>query len=99
MQVRDYSGTYTVKMVPCIASPNGEFSIPPVCHPREPLTFDMDIRFQQVSHNHNLPDVTYHLDFNTIIIIVFLLYWMCYIDQERLQIFDLHRKGVGFFCL
>lgn len=49
LQVRDYSGTYTVKMVPCIASPNGEFSIPPVCHPREPLTFDMDIRFQQVS--------------------------------------------------
>ncbi|XP_006796244.1 FRAS1-related extracellular matrix protein 3 [Neolamprologus brichardi] len=47
--VRDYSGTYTVKLVPCIASPNGEFSIPPVCHPREPLTFDMDIRFQQVS--------------------------------------------------
>uniref|UniRef100_A0A3Q2ZQ24 Fras1 related extracellular matrix 3 n=1 Tax=Kryptolebias marmoratus TaxID=37003 RepID=A0A3Q2ZQ24_KRYMA len=47
--VRDYSGTYTVKLVPCIASPNGEFSIPPVCHPREPLTFDVDIRFQQVS--------------------------------------------------
>ncbi|XP_061888272.1 FRAS1-related extracellular matrix protein 3 [Entelurus aequoreus] len=47
--VRDYSGTYTVKLIPCIASPNGEFSIPPVCHPREPLTFDMDIRFQQVS--------------------------------------------------
>ncbi|KAK7166140.1 hypothetical protein R3I93_006042 [Phoxinus phoxinus] len=47
--VRDYSGTYTVKMIPCSASPNGEFSIPPVCHPREPLTFDMDIRFQQVS--------------------------------------------------
>lgn len=49
VQVRDYSGTYTVKMVPCVASPNGEFSIPPVCSPREPLTFDMDIRFQQVS--------------------------------------------------
>ncbi|XP_032398648.1 FRAS1-related extracellular matrix protein 3 [Etheostoma spectabile] len=47
--VRDYSGTYTVKLIACIASPNGEFSIPPVCHPREPLTFDMDIRFQQVS--------------------------------------------------
>uniref|UniRef100_UPI001EAEB209 FRAS1-related extracellular matrix protein 2-like n=1 Tax=Oncorhynchus gorbuscha TaxID=8017 RepID=UPI001EAEB209 len=26
--VRDYSGTYTVKMIPCSASPNGEFSIP-----------------------------------------------------------------------
>lgn len=49
VQVRDYSGTYAVRMVPCIASPNGEFSIPPVCSPREPLTFDMDVRFQQVS--------------------------------------------------
>ncbi|MBN3297142.1 FREM2 protein, partial [Amia calva] len=47
--VRDYSGTYTVKLIPCSASPNLEYSIPPVCHPREPLTFDMDIRFQQVS--------------------------------------------------
>ncbi|KAG9347099.1 hypothetical protein JZ751_006026 [Albula glossodonta] len=47
--VRDYSGTYTVKLIPCSASPNREYSIPPVCHPREPLTFDMDIRFQQVS--------------------------------------------------
>ncbi|XP_041935814.1 FRAS1-related extracellular matrix protein 3 isoform X1 [Alosa sapidissima] len=47
--IRDYSGTYTVKLIPCSASPSGEFSIPPVCHPREPLTFDMDIRFQQVS--------------------------------------------------
>uniref|UniRef100_A0A8C9VAQ1 Fras1 related extracellular matrix 3 n=1 Tax=Scleropages formosus TaxID=113540 RepID=A0A8C9VAQ1_SCLFO len=47
--VRDYSGTYTVKLIPCSASPTKEFSIPPVCHPREPLTFDMDIRFQQVS--------------------------------------------------
>lgn len=48
VQVRDYSGTYTVKMVPCIASPNEKFSIPPVCSPRETLTFEMDIRFQQV---------------------------------------------------
>ncbi|KAL2098421.1 hypothetical protein ACEWY4_007628 [Coilia grayii] len=47
--IRDYSGTYTVKLIPCSAAPSGEFSIPPVCHPREPLTFDMDIRFQQVS--------------------------------------------------
>nr|XP_023654914.1 FRAS1-related extracellular matrix protein 3 [Paramormyrops kingsleyae] len=47
--VRDYSGTYTVKLIPCIAAPSREFSIPPVCHPREPLTFDVDIRFQQVS--------------------------------------------------
>ncbi|XP_036379748.1 FRAS1-related extracellular matrix protein 2-like [Megalops cyprinoides] len=47
--VRDYSGTYTVKLVPCTTTPSLEYSIPPVCSPREPITFDLDIRFQQVS--------------------------------------------------
>lgn len=47
--VRDYSGTYTVKLVPCTAPPSVEYSFRPVCHPREPITFDLDIRFQQVS--------------------------------------------------
>lgn len=48
-QVRDYSGTYTVKLLPCTSAPSLEYTIPPVCNPREPLTFDMDIRFQQVT--------------------------------------------------
>ncbi|XP_051542064.1 FRAS1-related extracellular matrix protein 2-like isoform X3 [Myxocyprinus asiaticus] len=47
--VRDYSGTYIVKLIPCIAALNVEYSVPPVCNPREPVTFDLDIRFQQVS--------------------------------------------------
>ncbi|XP_049431948.1 FRAS1-related extracellular matrix protein 2b [Epinephelus fuscoguttatus] len=47
--VRDYSGTYTVKLIPCTSPPSLEYTIPPVCNPREPLTFDVDIRFQQVS--------------------------------------------------
>uniref|UniRef100_A0A3P8SR40 FRAS1 related extracellular matrix 2b n=1 Tax=Amphiprion percula TaxID=161767 RepID=A0A3P8SR40_AMPPE len=47
--VRDYSGMYTVKLVPCTSPPSLEYTIPPVCNPREPLTFDLDIRFQQVS--------------------------------------------------
>ncbi|CAN2388811.1 Extracellular matrix protein [Pristimantis euphronides] len=47
--VRDYSGTYTVKLIPCSASPTQEYTLPPVCNPREPITFDIDIRFQQVS--------------------------------------------------
>ncbi|XP_056612259.1 FRAS1-related extracellular matrix protein 2b [Triplophysa dalaica] len=47
--VRDYTGTYTVKLVPCTSSLNVEYTLPPVCHPREPVTFDLDIRFQQVS--------------------------------------------------
>ncbi|XP_070839908.1 FRAS1-related extracellular matrix protein 2a [Chaetodon trifascialis] len=47
--VRDYSGTYTVKLIPCTTAQNMEYTIPPVCSPREPVTFDLDIRFQQVS--------------------------------------------------
>ncbi|KAM4706610.1 FRAS1-related extracellular matrix protein 3 [Discoglossus pictus] len=47
--VRDYSGTYTVKIIPCSASPNQEYTIPVICNPREPISFDIDIRFQQVS--------------------------------------------------
>ncbi|XP_024921627.1 FRAS1-related extracellular matrix protein 2, partial [Cynoglossus semilaevis] len=47
--VRDYSGTYTVKLIPCTTAQNTEYTVPPVCSPREPVTFDLDIRFQQVS--------------------------------------------------
>ncbi|XP_056140915.1 FRAS1-related extracellular matrix protein 2a isoform X3 [Lampris incognitus] len=47
--VRDYSGTYTVKLIPCTTAQNMEYTFPPVCNPREPVTFDLDIRFQQVS--------------------------------------------------
>ncbi|XP_060634878.2 FRAS1-related extracellular matrix protein 3 [Anolis sagrei] len=47
--VRDYSGTYTVKLIPCIAAPSQEYTLPVICSPREPITFDLDIRFQQVS--------------------------------------------------
>lgn len=48
IQVRDYSGTYTVKLIPCTTAQNMEYTVPPVCSPREPITFDLDIRFQQV---------------------------------------------------
>ncbi|XP_062910438.1 FRAS1-related extracellular matrix protein 2-like [Mobula hypostoma] len=47
--VRDYSGTYTLKLIPCASPPSQEYTIPFVCNPREPITFDLDIRFQQVS--------------------------------------------------
>uniref|UniRef100_A0AAV2JAA8 Uncharacterized protein n=1 Tax=Knipowitschia caucasica TaxID=637954 RepID=A0AAV2JAA8_KNICA len=47
--VRDYSGTYTLKLVPCSAPPGLDYSLPPVCSPRDPLSFELDIRFQQVS--------------------------------------------------
>lgn len=47
--VRDYSGTYTVKLIPCTTAPYQVYSLPAVCNPREPITFDVDIRFQQVS--------------------------------------------------
>uniref|UniRef100_A0A8C8SHP3 FRAS1 related extracellular matrix 2 n=1 Tax=Pelusios castaneus TaxID=367368 RepID=A0A8C8SHP3_9SAUR len=47
--VRDYSGTYTVKLIACTTVPHQEYSLPVICNPREPITFDLDIRFQQVS--------------------------------------------------
>lgn len=50
-QVRDYSGTYTVKLIPCTTAQNMEYTVPPVCSPREPVVFDLDIRFQQVRHS------------------------------------------------
>lgn len=48
LQVRDYSGTYTMKMIACTTAPHQEYSLPVICNPREPITFDLDIRFQQV---------------------------------------------------
>ncbi|XP_055982229.1 FRAS1-related extracellular matrix protein 2 [Sorex fumeus] len=47
--VRDYSGTYTVKLLPCTTPSYQEYRLPVTCNPREPVTFDLDIRFQQVS--------------------------------------------------
>nr|XP_023416197.1 FRAS1-related extracellular matrix protein 2 [Cavia porcellus] len=47
--VRDYSGTYNVKLVPCTTPSHQEYRLPVTCNPREPVTFDLDIRFQQVS--------------------------------------------------
>lgn len=47
-QVRDYSGTYTVKLLPCTTPSHQEYHLPVTCSPREPVTFDLDIRFQQV---------------------------------------------------
>ncbi|XP_055792900.1 FRAS1-related extracellular matrix protein 2-like [Salvelinus fontinalis] len=47
--VHDYSGTYRVNLIPCTTAQNMEYTVPPVCNPREPVTFHLDIRFQQVS--------------------------------------------------
>ena len=46
--IRDYSGTYTIKLIPCTTNPDQKYTIPVKCNPRDPLTFNMDIRFQQV---------------------------------------------------
>nr|XP_002119185.2 FRAS1-related extracellular matrix protein 2 [Ciona intestinalis] len=48
--VRDYSGTYTIKLIPCTTTADQSYDVPIVCNPREPLSFEMDIRFQQVSY-------------------------------------------------
>ena len=47
--VKDYSGMYTVKLVPCTTSTDITYSSNAVCNPRDLLSFDINIRFQQVS--------------------------------------------------
>lgn len=47
--VRDYSGIYNIKLIPCTVTDELEYGDSLQCHPREPITFDMHIRFQQVS--------------------------------------------------
>lgn len=47
--VRDYSGQYKIKLVPCTTPLDEEFALPLVCDPRDPITFSMPIRLKQVS--------------------------------------------------
>lgn len=47
--MRDYSGLYHVKLVPCTVTEEVAFSVPPQCNPREPVSFELHVRFQQVS--------------------------------------------------
>lgn len=47
--VRDYSGLFTVKLIPCTTAPDQEYTLPIICTPREPITFELPVRFQQVS--------------------------------------------------
>ncbi|XP_033631977.1 extracellular matrix protein 3-like [Asterias rubens] len=47
--VSDYSGMYTIRLIPCTTSPTQEYSLPVVCNPRDIINFDLPLRFQQVS--------------------------------------------------
>lgn len=46
--LRDYTGVYFIKLIPCTADEGVTYSEPPTCHPRDPATFTLPIRFQQV---------------------------------------------------
>ncbi|XP_071950665.1 extracellular matrix protein 3-like [Antedon mediterranea] len=45
----DYSGAYTVRLVPCSTPVGATYSEPIVCNPNDPIEFQIPIRFQQVS--------------------------------------------------
>ncbi|KAM9408030.1 uncharacterized protein ACWYII_027797 [Salvelinus alpinus] len=64
LAVRDYSGSYTVVLLPCLI-PEGEHTDPPVCHRRPPLSFSLDVRFQQVSD-----PVPVEFSLNTILVLL-----------------------------
>ena len=49
LQLKDYSGKYHVKLIPCTATLNQPYSVPVVCNPGQPVTFDLPIRFQQIT--------------------------------------------------
>lgn len=51
IQVSDYSGTYTIQLIPCTTLPNTIYSQPPTCNPEDTITFELPIRFQQVSQS------------------------------------------------
>lgn len=51
IQVSDYSGTYTIQLIPCTTLPNTVYSQPPTCNPEDTITFELPIRFQQVSQS------------------------------------------------
>ena len=40
---------YQVKLLPCTVTLNQPYSIPMVCNPGQPVTFDLPVRFQQIS--------------------------------------------------
>ena len=40
---------YQVKLLPCTATLNQPYSVPIVCNPGQPVTFDLPVRFQQIS--------------------------------------------------
>ncbi|XP_060078834.1 extracellular matrix protein 3-like [Ylistrum balloti] len=47
--VKDYSGLYHIALIPCTAAVSQPYTLPPVCNPTDPITFDLPIRFQQTS--------------------------------------------------
>ena len=47
--MRDYSGLYKISLLPCITAPNQLYRLPLRCHPQQVMTFDLPIKFQQVS--------------------------------------------------
>lgn len=70
---------YTLKLIPCTSPLGLEYTIPPVCNPREPLTFDLDIRFQQVILSY-LKSTDAFRDFNQQAIsnLARFIYWYWY---------------------
>lgn len=48
-QLRDYSGEYKVQLVSCTLTSRQSYTQPVECRPGDLVTFDLPIRFQQVS--------------------------------------------------
>lgn len=49
LAVRDYSGSYVVHLLPCTVTEDQVYALPLVCNPGNLISFDLKVRFQQVS--------------------------------------------------
>ncbi|KAK3099400.1 hypothetical protein FSP39_003828 [Pinctada imbricata] len=49
MAKEDYSGMYHISLIPCTTPIYQQYSLPIICNPQDHVTFELPIRFQQVS--------------------------------------------------
>ena len=48
-QIRDYSGSYKIQLLPCLTQVNQTYRSPVDCVPQSPAIFNLQIRLQQVT--------------------------------------------------
>lgn len=48
-QVRDYSGAYEIHLLTCTITEDVVYSLPLTCHPRDLVSFDLQVRLVSIA--------------------------------------------------